>query len=887
MKDMTSSVGVFTTDRDLIVQVWDRALAEFTGISPEAACRRHLTTVIPDLDVRGLMKYFRRVLAEGVVEVLAPAFHKYLIRCAPRTPSKRFDVMRQRIIIAPLEAEGNISGLIVTVEDVTARYDRERDVIERLAARAEMPPDGAETVPVESWLIALRDDSWRVRRTAVEENSRNAAPDAVAALLLSVRDNHHNLGLLNSALKVLALSNVDTHATLVEFLESPDDDLRIQAALALGVQKDPRAIPALMKALRDKSVNVVYHAIEALGSLRALEACEALVSIAETRDFFLGFPALDALGDIGDSRFATRIVPLLQDETLRDPAAHALAKIGDESIVEALAGLLNTPDAPIEAAAEALAVLRERYEQLYGEGRHITDLCRTFITATGTRNLADTVIRSGPETLRPLVTVLGWLKSGAGTRALIRHLGSADLRNEIIDAFVEHGAEATEMLLEQLGSDDLEIRRSAIIAIGRIRDSRAVPILTHMLPAAGDLTIEVIAALASIGDASAVQPLFALIGNSDPAIRRATVSALNTLASPEIMKLVRPLLDDPNPAKREAAVRIAGYFGYSSCIEGVFLRCKDADPSVRRAAIEHIPYLNDPRTPAVLIHALREDAPMVRAAAAAAMAHVESPDTVTALVDVLGDYDPWVRYFATKTLGKLKALPAAAALRRLADRDRLQHVRIAAFEGLLRIDEESAVSVANSFLASTNLDLQQAVASLSGQLKHPSALSLLTGSMRSPHVTVRIAAATSLGEMANPDAVDLLRRAARLDEDPSMMKAAIVALGKLQTPEATTTLIDLLNDPTRREMAAAALVRMKNINVVLMGGSLRHPSPSVRLALIGILERAKWSQSSDLLRVALNDSEHSVRTAAAGALARNKHTISSTRSGYPSGTYAV
>ena len=99
---------------------------------------------------------------------------------------------------------------------------------------------------------ALDDADWRIRERAVEEVTHRAAPDGIAALLISVRDNHRNFGLLNSALTVLRNSNVDVHSTLVDFLAGEDEDLRIQAALALGDQNDVRAIPALMIALRDK-----------------------------------------------------------------------------------------------------------------------------------------------------------------------------------------------------------------------------------------------------------------------------------------------------------------------------------------------------------------------------------------------------------------------------------------------------------------------------------------------------------------------------------------------------------------------------------------------------------------------------------------------------------
>src|SRR5438128_3721697 len=107
------SVGVFTTDANLIIQVWDAALARLTGISTEAASGQPLLGLIPDVEERRLLARFRRVLDEGVVEVLAPAFHHYLIACAPPKPSKRFGMMQQRVSIAPLRENERIAGLIV------------------------------------------------------------------------------------------------------------------------------------------------------------------------------------------------------------------------------------------------------------------------------------------------------------------------------------------------------------------------------------------------------------------------------------------------------------------------------------------------------------------------------------------------------------------------------------------------------------------------------------------------------------------------------------------------------------------------------------------------------------------------------------------------------
>src|SRR5688572_25255559 len=118
MTSTQPSVGVFTTDAGLIIRVWDATLARLTGISEESASGQALTALLPDLEERRLLKRFQRSLNQGVVEMLAPAFHHYLIPCAPVSPAKHFDKMQQLVTIAPLRDDRSIAGLIVTVEDV-------------------------------------------------------------------------------------------------------------------------------------------------------------------------------------------------------------------------------------------------------------------------------------------------------------------------------------------------------------------------------------------------------------------------------------------------------------------------------------------------------------------------------------------------------------------------------------------------------------------------------------------------------------------------------------------------------------------------------------------------------------------------------------------------
>ncbi|HEX7317533.1 MAG TPA: HEAT repeat domain-containing protein [Pyrinomonadaceae bacterium] len=729
MSTSDNSIGVFTTDASLVIQIWDAALACLTGIPADAACGRTLVELLPDLEERRLLARFRRVLDEGVVEVLAPAFHRYLIPCPPVNASQHFDRMQQRVTIAPLREEGRIAGALVTIEDVTARLERERtlsaqlahaDEESRLSAAHEFARDES-LEPARPLLGALKDESWRVRRVAVEGLSRRAAPDAIAALLASVRENHHHLGLLNSALQVLAMSDVDTLSPLVGFLNGEDADLRMQAALALGEQRDARAAPALLDALADADPNVRYHAIEALGKLRAPEAAEALAGVAETRDFFLAFPALDALTRIGEAGVAPRVVPLLEDELLREAAADALGHLGDEETVAPLAALLNEPEAPTTVVARALAALHDRYEKQYGEGSYIADLSRAAVNPTGARNLLDALNDSRPEELRPLALVVGWLEGAAVDRALTRLLGHADARGEVIEALVRHGSGVTELLIEQLASEDLEIRKAAVVALGRIGDARAVPALIEVLDEDAELVIAAADALAKIGDPRAFEALLTLVGDANAGVRQSVVGALNSLGSPRMPARVLPLLEDEDPNVRESAVKIAGYFGYPECVELLLERCRDEDERVRRAAVEHLPFLEDERATPALVHALRHETPKVRAAAAGALALAEGPEVAASLVEALGDEDSWVRYFAARSLGRLRVAEGAEALAALAHDDKANHVRIAAVEALGHIGGETAARAVAPLLKSDEPDLARVAAEALGQIENVAA----------------------------------------------------------------------------------------------------------------------------------------------------------------------
>ena len=850
--DAPVPIGILTVDTQLVVRTWDAWLAACSGIAAADACGRPLTDVVPGLAERGLLQRVEQVLATGEVQVLAPAFHHYLVPCPPREPSRHFDRMQQRVTLGPLREGDAITGVMATIEDVTARIDRERDMAE-----------------------GLRADDWKVRRAAVAGLGRDAHPDLFLSLLASLRTEHRDFNVLSSALQLLAASDVDLTVPLASLMHDPDPGLRMQVALALGERQTPGAVAALLAALDDPDVNVRFHAIEALGRMRAGDAADKLADIAESDDFFLVFPAVDALARIHDARVVPRLIPLLRRSDITEPVADALGELAGAEAVAGLVGALNTtgPTAPV---ARALARIHERYEQRYGGGALIVEEFRAGLTAPASQRVLDAVSDASSDDLPAIVTVLGWLRGPAVERALARLLGHAAVRSAAIEAIVRRDASAgiVDILVEQLRAEDGDVRLAAIVALGRLGDRRATPALATVLGGTRAETVAAASALARIGDPAAFEPLLPLLSHEDAAVRQAAVGALNSLGHPEMAARVGGLLSSPDVRVRESAVRIAGYFGYPACVDTLIERCADPDESVRRAAVEHLPFLDDPRAARRLADALGDAAPRVRAAAAQALSHIAPGEARAALLPATRDADAWVRYYAVRSLGELREPAGLPRLSELAAADPAMHVRIAALEAIGAIDGAAALDVLLPYAEDAHADLAAAALRALGRVGGDRATAALKSALRSADPVLRLAAVTGLRAGATADAIDALAWTAGADAEDSVAAGAVEALGtiaarseRLWAP-AVAALVALTADAGRRPGSITALARLPPARVPALAEGLTHLQPEVRRAPIDVLARMRHPDASAALRTALDDAAAEVREEAVTALDR-------------------
>jgi HEAT repeat protein len=600
--------------------------------------------VWPALGAPDIPERIRRVVATGAVDVLG-------------SPQVR---------MGPLHGEGGIIGAVLTLEP------------------------------------RARNDDWRRRREDMAALAARNDRDLVVSVLSTLKESHRDLDVVSATLQLLAATDVDVVAPLVDMLRMDDADLRVQAALALGHRRDPRAPAALLGALGDGDENVRFHAIESLGRLRAAEASEALTAIAQTRDFFLAFPALDALARIGDGRVVDRLLPLLDDESLQAAVIDTVGQLGDESVVDPLLALLDLPAPPTAAVAQALAAVHDRAPA--GAGARVRDRIRGAMRPARMQHVLDAVNRPVANP-RALALLAGCLEGTAAHRALTRLLGTPEAREEALQALVADGSAVVDILLEQLTAPDLDVRRAAVVALGRIGDRRATPMLAAALVREPSLLAEIAEALGRIGDARGFEPLLRLLGHEELAVRQAAVTAVAALRHPGLATAMTRLLAASDGAVRESAARVVEAARCVECCEAVIAACDDASEAVRSAAVEALAVLADPRARPLVLRALAHGTGRVREAAARALGSADGPGVGAALTHALTDANPWVRYFAARALGHHRHAPAARTLASLATAAAMPHVAIAAVEALGAIGGPEACTTLAACAASTNADL--------------------------------------------------------------------------------------------------------------------------------------------------------------------------------------
>ena len=185
------------------------------------------------------------------------------------------------------------------------------------------------------------------------------------------------------------------------------------------------------------------------------------------------------------------------DWVVRREAVITLGEMGDERCVEPLARALRDGDWQVrEVAIEAM-------------GQVGSPAVETLL-----KLLRDWEVR------KYAILALGKIRDERVLDPLMRQLRNDEFKDDAIHALVELGEPAVEKLIEALRDKDENVRKSAVLALGRIKSGDAITPLINMLSDQDWFTrLTAAAALESIGDERGREAIKPLLKDPDMVVK--------------------------------------------------------------------------------------------------------------------------------------------------------------------------------------------------------------------------------------------------------------------------------------------------------------------------------------------------------------------------------
>lgn len=233
--------GIFVTDADLMIRVWNRWLEEHSGRRAEQLIGMRLFDAYPEIHERGLDAFYREAL-DGHGQVLSNRFHEYLITL-PTDFDAPLGRMQQAVRIAPLTQDGSVAGTITVIEDVSERVVREKELS---AAREE----AEKSNQAKDRLLATLSHDLRTPLNSILGwiqliRNRDLKPEVVTGGLKSIENNAMvQLHLLDQILDTSRIASgkveiIPQETDLAEIVYSAVDAVRPMAeSKSINLEKD-------------------------------------------------------------------------------------------------------------------------------------------------------------------------------------------------------------------------------------------------------------------------------------------------------------------------------------------------------------------------------------------------------------------------------------------------------------------------------------------------------------------------------------------------------------------------------------------------------------------------------------------------------------------------
>ena len=520
-------------------------------------------------------------------------------------------------------------------------------------------------VAVPLLLRAMEDASWRVRKTAAGILVDEHPLERYVGGLIQLLTVEDNAGARNSAIETLVKLGKSATSSLLAAFETTNRDVRKFIVDIIGEVRDRKALPLLLKALRDDDDNVRASAVEHLGQMGDPSVVDALIEILKAGDLWTAFPAADALGRIGDREAIPALIDALSVKALREPALKGLGHLAEPETLDHIVPFLKDPSRTIrEEALKTIGVF-------YHKGVSADLISETMGRHLGPDPIAVLAPHAWSKKTDIRVTavlLLGLMRDERALGPLLELYPEESLAEDVKRALIFIGRGKPDSLIPLFETDNQYQKRFMTEVAAEVASPLYNGVFEKFLTDDdGHVRASAAIGLSLLGDAAAIRPIKKLLSDPYEDVQEAAVIALSNLAwgiDPE--EVVRSLRH-PDPAMRRNSARLLGAMGAAASVGALGFALKDEDVSVRRAVVEALSSMKTDESVKYLVLGLTDENAAIRASAALSLGSAGGEKALDPLFLLLSDPDDTVKVSAIRSLGMIGDSKATTPLVALLD----------------------------------------------------------------------------------------------------------------------------------------------------------------------------------------------------------------------------
>lgn len=531
------------------------------------------------------------------------------------------------------------------------------DEEQRRQAMAELGPSvSGEDL---DWLLApLADESWRVRKEAIEALARSTPTPEIVDRLIPLMEPGQPLTLRNSVVEVLERMGPETAVLLVGYLGIEQADIRKFLVDILGNIADPGTVEPLLKLLGDPEENIRAAAAESLASIGDASVVDSLLAAVETADDWAIFSMIGALARLGDTRALPVFFDHLNNRILAKPAITGIGILGGAGDGVRLLSML--PGLSRGAVKAALPAVGDIYRRLMMAGEETAaDSLTGAVAGNVDPGLADFLadqlaVTEQLDKKQQYIAALGLMGGRRAVQAILEQLDDDNLAPDVNLALVTIGRQDQDLVTELFADGNPMVRARAVLVAGRLDGPGMVERVSDMLgDDSGHVRKAAINSLVALAGSGIIPIIIPLLSDQYRDVALAAAQGVVEMAADDPAEVESVILDIYREAPVQVQAILLGVLGEIRATGHGDLALSaigDEEPVLRAAAINSLKDTRSPEAVAAIIKSLTDESPEVRVQAATALEKLTPEGAMEPLMAALYDEDPWVRSAAVQAV---------------------------------------------------------------------------------------------------------------------------------------------------------------------------------------------------------------------------------------------